>query len=57
MGTKGYSLIAGIFLLPSVIGPNGIDQGFYGLVIGIIVTLVLSFLLVSFFWKDEEPAA
>ena len=52
MGTKGYSLIAGIFLLPSVI-----DQGFYGLVIGIIVTLVLSFLLVSFFWKDEEPAA
>ncbi|MFR3683641.1 MAG: PTS transporter subunit EIIC [Enterococcus sp.] len=57
MGTKGYALIAGIFLLPSVIGPNGIDKGFYGLVIGILVTLVLSFALVYFFWKDEEEVA
>lgn len=57
MGTKAYALIVGIFIFPSVIGPNGIDQGFYGMIIGSIVTLIMSFVLVSFFWKDDEKLA
>ncbi|WKV08239.1 beta-glucoside-specific PTS transporter subunit IIABC [Thermoanaerobacterium sp. CMT5567-10] len=56
MGTKMYMLGGlGIFGIPSYIGPHGIDRGFYGAIIGIIVAFVLGFILMFFGgFKDEE---
>ncbi|WP_127836913.1 beta-glucoside-specific PTS transporter subunit IIABC [Clostridium prolinivorans] len=56
MGTKTYMIGGlGIFGIPSYIGPNGIDKGFYGAIIAIIVAFVLGFLLMMFAgFKDEE---
>ncbi|EHS57177.1 beta-glucoside-specific PTS transporter subunit IIABC [Paenibacillus sp. Aloe-11] len=56
MGTKGYILGGlGIFAIPSYISPAGIDTGFYGAVIGILVSFVLGFLLMFFSgFKDDE---
>ncbi|MCM8711903.1 beta-glucoside-specific PTS transporter subunit IIABC [Clostridium sp. SYSU_GA19001] len=45
----------GIFGIPSYIGPQGIDRGFYGIIIGIAVAFVLGLLLMLFSgFKDEE---
>ncbi|MEC0183082.1 beta-glucoside-specific PTS transporter subunit IIABC [Paenibacillus peoriae] len=56
MGTKGYILGGlGIFAIPSYISPAGMDRGFYGAVIGILVSFVLGFLLMFFSgFKDDE---
>ncbi len=56
MGTKGYIIGGlGIFAIPSYISPAGIDSGFYGAVIGILVSFVLGFLLMFFSgFKDDE---
>ncbi|ASR46536.1 PTS beta-glucoside transporter subunit IIABC [Paenibacillus kribbensis] len=56
MGTKGYILGGlGIFAIPSYISPTGMDRGFYGAVIGILVSFVLGFLLMFFGgFKDDE---
>jgi PTS system beta-glucosides-specific IIC component len=56
MGTKMYMLGGlGIFGIPSYIGSHGIDRGFYGAIIGIIVAFVLGFILMFFGgFKDEE---
>ncbi|KJK31274.1 beta-glucoside-specific PTS transporter subunit IIABC [Paenibacillus polymyxa] len=56
MGTKGYIIGGlGIFAIPSYINPSGIDSGFYGAVIGILVSFVLGFLLMFFGgFKDDE---
>lgn len=56
MGTKGYILGGlGIFGIPNFINPEGIDSGFYGALIGIIVSFVLGFLLMFFGgFKDDE---
>lgn len=56
MGTKGYILGGlGIFGIPSYIGPEGMDRGFYGAIIGITVSFVLGFLLMFFSgFKDDE---
>ncbi|WP_226001976.1 beta-glucoside-specific PTS transporter subunit IIABC [Paenibacillus sp. BJ-4] len=56
MGTKGYIIGGlGIFAIPSYISPAGIDSGFYGAVIGILVSFVLGFLLMFFGgFKDDE---
>ncbi|MGG4218655.1 beta-glucoside-specific PTS transporter subunit IIABC [Paenibacillus jamilae] len=56
MGTKGYIIGGlGIFAIPSYISPSGIDSGFYGAVIGILVSFVLGFLLMFFGgFKDDE---
>jgi PTS system beta-glucosides-specific IIC component len=55
-GSKGYMIGGmGIFALPSYIGPNGMDQGFYGMAIAMVVGLVLGFVLMLFSgYKDEE---
>ncbi|WP_322903459.1 beta-glucoside-specific PTS transporter subunit IIABC [Paenibacillus campi] len=57
MGTKIYILGGlGVFGIPSFIGPNGFDLGFYGAMIGMVVSFVLGFVLM-FFTKltDDEP--
>ncbi|MNJ40376.1 PTS system beta-glucoside-specific EIIBCA component [compost metagenome] len=56
MGTKGYMIGGlGIFGIPTYISPEGMDRGFYGAIIGIIVSFVLGFLLMYFGgFKDDE---
>lgn len=46
MGSKMYMMGGfGIFGVPSYIGPNGFDRGFYGAVISIIVGFLLGFII------------
>ncbi|WPP40103.1 beta-glucoside-specific PTS transporter subunit IIABC [Paenibacillus hunanensis] len=57
MGTKAYIIGGlGVFGIPSYIGPNGFDLGFYGAIIGMVVSFILGFVLM-FFTKltDDEP--
>lgn len=54
MGTRAYTLITGLFIFPSVIGPDGIDNSFYGMVIGSVVAFGLSVLLVMLFHSEAE---
>jgi len=56
MGTKLLMMGGlGIFGVPSFIGPTGMDKGFYGVIVAIIVSFVLGFLLMYFGgFKDEE---
>ncbi|NGZ75769.1 beta-glucoside-specific PTS transporter subunit IIABC [Saccharibacillus alkalitolerans] len=57
MGTVGYRTGGlGIFGIPSYLGPNGIDNGFLGAVIGISVSFVVGTLLTLFLFKDEKTA-
>ncbi len=45
----------GIFMIPSMIGPDGMDMSFWGAIIAIIVAFILGFLLTYFFgWKDDS---
>jgi len=54
-GSKGYMMGGlGIFALPSYIGPNGIDQGFYGIAIAMLVGFVLGFLLMLFTKFEDD---
>ncbi|RRJ63724.1 PTS beta-glucoside transporter subunit IIABC [Paenibacillus oralis] len=59
MGSKIYIMGGlGIFMLPSFIGPQGMDTAFYGAIIGMVVSFVLGFLLMFFGgFKDEEDDA
>ncbi|MCM3701338.1 beta-glucoside-specific PTS transporter subunit IIABC [Paenibacillus macerans] len=59
MGGKIYIMGGlGIFMLPSFIGPQGMDTAFYGAIIGMFVSFVLGFLLMFFGgFKDEEDDA
>lgn len=43
----------GIFGIPSYISPNGIDNGFYGSIIGVIASFLIGFVLM-FFTKLED---
>lgn len=57
MGTRGYIIGGlGIFGIPSYLSPNGMDSGFYGAIIAIVVSFVLGFLLMFFskFEDDED---
>lgn len=55
MGTKVYMVGGlGIFGLASNIGPEGIDTGFYGSVIGIIVAFLLGFILMLFTKLEDK---
>ena len=57
-GTRGYMIGGlGIFGIPSYISPNGMDKGFYGMIIGILVAFVVGLLLTFFTYKDEEKVA
>ncbi|GGN91745.1 beta-glucoside-specific PTS transporter subunit IIABC [Saccharibacillus kuerlensis] len=54
MGTQGYRIGGlGIFGIPSYIGPNGIDNGFLGAIIGISVSFVLGLIITLFMFKDD----
>lgn len=59
MGGKIYIMGGlGIFMLPSFIGPQGINAAFYGAIIGMVVSFVLGFLLMFLGGlKDEEDDA
>ncbi|WP_112179776.1 MULTISPECIES: beta-glucoside-specific PTS transporter subunit IIABC [Paraliobacillus] len=55
MGTKVYMLGGlGLFGIPSKIGPNGLDLGFWGGMIAMAVNLVLGFILAYFFGLSKE---
>lgn len=54
-GTKGYNMGAlGVFALPSYINPAGIDKGFYGMALAMVVGLVLGFIAMFVLYNDEE---
>lgn len=54
-GSKGYTMGGlGIFALPCYINPEGIDKGFYGMALAIIVGLLLGFVLMFFTNLNEE---
>lgn len=56
MGSKMYIFGGlGIFGIPCFIGPKGMDKGFYGSIISIIVAFALGFLIMLFAgFKDDE---
>ena len=56
MGTKIHVMGGtGIFSIPSFISPDGMDRGFYGALISMVVSFGLGFLLMLFSgYKDEE---
>ncbi|MEY8749755.1 beta-glucoside-specific PTS transporter subunit IIABC [Alkalicoccobacillus gibsonii] len=55
MGTKVYMLGGlGIFGIPSKIGPDGIDMGFYGGIVAMVSNLILGFILTYFFGLKKE---
>jgi PTS system beta-glucosides-specific IIC component len=58
-GTKSYVMGAGgIFGIPNYINPKaGIDRGFYGYIIGIVLAFVLGFIMTYLFgFKDKDEA-
>ncbi|MDS0524284.1 beta-glucoside-specific PTS transporter subunit IIABC [Clostridium sp. SHJSY1] len=56
MGVKIYAITGlGIFSVPSYIGSNGMDKGFYGSIIAMVVSFVVGFLLMFLMgFKDDE---
>lgn len=56
MGVKIFAITGlGIFSVPSYIGPNGMDRGFYGAIIAMVVSFIVGFLLMFFAgFKDDE---
>lgn len=54
MGTQGYRIGGlGVFGIPSYIGPNGLDAGFWGAVIGIVVSFFFGAIVTLFMFKDD----
>ncbi len=54
-GSKGYMIGGmGIFALPSYIGPDGMNKGFYGMAIAMVVGLVLGFILMLFTKFEDD---
>lgn len=55
MGSVTYNMGGfGIFGIPTYIGPNGLDRGFYGAIIGMIVSFILGFVMMFFSKLEEE---
>lgn len=55
MGSRLYIVGGnGIFKIPSFIGQNGIDRGFYGAIITMIVASLLGFVLMLFIKLEDE---
>ncbi|URZ16740.1 beta-glucoside-specific PTS transporter subunit IIABC [Clostridium felsineum] len=56
MGTKLWMMGGlGIFAIPSYIGPKGIDRGFYGAVMSVVISFVLGFIIMFVAgFKDDE---
>lgn len=59
MGTKIWMMGGlGVFGIPSYIGPNGMDRGFYGAIISITVSFVLGFLAMYIMgYKDQDSSS
>lgn len=54
-GSKTYTQGGmGLFALPNRISENGLDMGFYGSLIGIIVAFIVAFSLTFVFWKERQ---
>lgn len=58
MGSTVYGFaLGGIFGIPLFISPDGIDQGFFGFLISIVLAFVLAFILTYLFgYKDNSTA-
>ncbi len=55
MGSQSYMMGGlGVFAFPSYIGPNGLDRGFWGIVISAILRFVVSFILVIMIGVDDD---
>lgn len=55
-GTKLFTMGGlGIFMLPSMIGPDGMDSAFLGSVIAMLVAFGLTFVLTYLFGMPQEP--
>lgn len=53
LGTAQYSFgAAGLLVLPNLINPNGIDNGFYGAIIGFVIAFALGTVL-SYVWTKR----
>ncbi|WP_459480220.1 PTS beta-glucoside transporter subunit IIBCA [Clostridium saccharoperbutylacetonicum] len=54
-GSKGYMIGGmGIFALPSYIGPNGFDMGFYGIAISMVAGFAIGFILMLFTKLEDD---
>lgn len=54
-GTRYYMTGGlGVFTLPSLIGPKGIDMGFYGALISFVISFLSGWLLALFFGFNKE---
>ncbi len=54
MGTQGYRIGGlGVFGIPSYIGPTGLDTGFWGAIIGIVVSFFFGAIVTLFMFKDD----
>lgn len=54
IGAAGFSMGAfGVFYLPSTISPQGVDQAFWGTVIGLVVSFVVAAVLSFITYKDD----
>ncbi|GAB2532387.1 beta-glucoside-specific PTS transporter subunit IIABC [Gracilibacillus alcaliphilus] len=55
-GTKLFTMGGlGIFMLPSMIGPDGMDSAFWGSVIAMLAAFGLTFVLTYLFGMPQEP--
>ncbi|GBU11244.1 hypothetical protein AwErysi_08600 [Erysipelotrichaceae bacterium] len=54
-GTLSYVQAGlGILALPGVINPAGLDAGFYGAIIAMVVSFILGFVFTALFYKEED---
>ncbi|MDR3596554.1 beta-glucoside-specific PTS transporter subunit IIABC [Clostridium sp.] len=58
MGSKLYIFGGmGVFGIPSYIGPNGVDNGFYGAIICVLASFLIGFLLMFFTKLEDDQEA
>ncbi|MCM3170816.1 beta-glucoside-specific PTS transporter subunit IIABC [Paenibacillus sp. MER 99-2] len=57
MGSTAYGFGAGVFGIPLFINPQGIDSGFIGFILSIVIAFVLGFILTYMFgYRNTAPS-